>query len=120
MVSGHNYYPLSVDAFDQGSEIARFVCLQDVLTSCSDLGSHEVQIIAFADTNTTRSAYERMAGLPTFEEIKDRPGLPRGCAWGLWDKTGMRDELGTLNLLTEDTVRKAGAEIRQGVSVSLK
>lgn len=39
-----------------------------------------------------------MADLPAF---KDLPGLKearetQGCAWGLWDKNGVRDNLGTL------------------------
>lgn len=52
--------------------------------------------------------------LPTFDD------LPDGSAWGLWDKDGKRDQLGTLNLLTCDVTVKAAKEVREGVSVSLK
>lgn len=58
--------------------------------------------------------------LPQFSELPQVPGLPRGCAWGLWDDKNTRDEFGTLNLLTTSTVRRAAAEIREGISVSLK
>lgn len=40
-------------------------------------------------------------------------------SWGLFDKDGVKDEIGTLNLLSPSTVAKAGQEIRTGVSVSL-
>lgn len=46
--------------------------------------------------------------------------MPHGCAWGLFDKEGVRDEVGTLNLLTPETVLKAREEIQTGVSVVLK
>ncbi|OQU93641.1 hypothetical protein CLAIMM_00123 [Cladophialophora immunda] len=48
-----------------------------------------------------------MANIPTFEELPEKPGLPKGCAWGLWDKPTARDELGSLNLLTDDTTSLA-------------
>ncbi|KAN0075563.1 putative cyclase domain containing protein [Tylopilus felleus] len=54
--------------------------------------------------------------LPTFDE------LPRfqefnGCAWEVWGKD---DQLGTINLLTEDVVQRAAREeIRSGRTVSL-
>lgn len=43
-----------------------------------------------------------------------------GTAWGLFDKDGVRDEVGTLNLLTPDVVVEAGKEIKSGKSVVLK
>ncbi|KAI9743672.1 MAG: hypothetical protein M1818_002988 [Claussenomyces sp. TS43310] len=67
-----------------------------------------------------QSLHARMGNLPTFEELSQRPGLPKGCTWGLWDKEGARDELGTLNLLTPETVKEAATEVREGISVSLK
>lgn len=42
-----------------------------------------------------------------------------GCAWGLFDKNGQKDDLGTLNLLTPEVVANAGSEIKTGQSVAL-
>jgi len=65
------------------------------------------------------SLHDRLNKLPNFQELPVLDGLPNGCTWGLWDK-GSRDELGTLNLLTPEIVKKASAEIREGISISLK
>lgn len=46
-------------------------------------------------------------------------GMPHGCAWGLFDKDGVKDELGTLNLLTPEVVLRAKEEIKIGRSVAL-
>ena len=46
--------------------------------------------------------------------------MPQGCAWGVFDKDGKKDLLGTLNLLTPEVVKGACAEARDGVSISLK
>ena len=48
------------------------------------------------------------------------PGMPHGCAWGLWDKHGEKDELGALNLLTPEVVQAAGKEIQTGERCVLK
>ncbi len=58
--------------------------------------------------------------LPDFDNLPPVDGMPPGCAWGLFDKDGEKDKLGTLNLLTPDTVLKAATEIQVGESVSLK
>jgi hypothetical protein len=58
--------------------------------------------------------------LPSFKELPASPGLPKACTWGLWDRDGKPDELGTLNLLTPDIVRGAIHEAQLGISVSLK
>jgi hypothetical protein len=58
--------------------------------------------------------------LPSFDELPVVPGLPRGCTWGLWDRDGQPDELGTLNLLTPDVVQGALHEAQLGISISLK
>ena len=42
-----------------------------------------------------------------------------GCTWGIFDKDGKRDELGTLNLLTPLVVQSASQEIRTGEHVQL-
>lgn len=61
-----------------------------------------------------------MAYLPNFDDLPPVEGMPQGCAWGVFDKNGNKDLLGTLNLLTPEVVRDAAAEVRQGLSISLK
>ncbi|VDB85209.1 unnamed protein product [Peniophora sp. CBMAI 1063] len=54
--------------------------------------------------------------LPSFDELPKFHDMP-GCAWDVW---GAGDQLGTVNLLTDDVVRRAAAEeIRTGESVAL-
>lgn len=60
------------------------------------------------------------SGLPNYEDIPAVEGMPYGCIWGLFDKNGEKDQLGTLNLLTPEVVTAAKQEIQTGVSVSLK
>lgn len=57
---------------------------------------------------------------PLFRDLPKVDGKPQGCAWGLWDKDGVKDQLGTLNWLTTQKVQQASHEIQTGVSVSLK
>ena len=57
--------------------------------------------------------------LPDFDNLPPVPGMPKGCAWGLFDKDGKKDHLGTLNLLTPPVVQTALKEAWEGVSVSL-
>ncbi|KAH7141878.1 putative cyclase-domain-containing protein [Dactylonectria macrodidyma] len=57
--------------------------------------------------------------LPNYDEIPSVKDMPHGCAWGLWDKEGEVDQVGSLNLLTPANVVKAKEEIQSGVSVSL-
>lgn len=45
--------------------------------------------------------------------------MPQGCAWGIFDKDGEKDLLGTLNLLTPAVVAAAAAEVKDGISISL-
>jgi hypothetical protein len=58
--------------------------------------------------------------LPSWKNLPPVKGMPQGCAWGLFDKEGIRDEVGTLNLLSSGTVLKAREEIQAGISVVLK
>lgn len=58
--------------------------------------------------------------LPDFDNLPPVKGMPQGCAWGVFDRDGQKDKLGTLNLLTPDAVQSAAAEIKQGVPISLK
>jgi hypothetical protein len=44
--------------------------------------------------------------LPTFDELPAYKNFP-GCAWTVW---GPDDQLGTVNLLTENVVKKAAEE----------
>jgi len=54
---------------------------------------------------------------PTFDQLPLQPDHPRRSAWGLW---GADDQLGTLNLLDEESVRAATAEVKHGTVVTLK
>ncbi|GKT40541.1 uncharacterized protein ColSpa_00722 [Colletotrichum spaethianum] len=57
--------------------------------------------------------------LPDYDDLPPVEGMPKGCAWGVFDKDGKKDLYGTLNLLTPEIIRAAGAEVRDGVSISL-
>lgn len=56
---------------------------------------------------------------PDFDQLPKVEGQPQGCLWGFFDKNGVRDEVGTLNLLSPDVVRRAASEIRTGEHVQL-
>ncbi|KAF7197789.1 hypothetical protein HII31_00878 [Pseudocercospora fuligena] len=49
---------------------------------------------------------------PPFDKLPSVQGQPQGCCWGLFDKNGVKDELGTLNLLTPEVIQHASKEIR--------
>ncbi len=53
----------------------------------------------------------RAPRLPRYDDLPVRQGAPKGAAWGVF---GDADELGTINLLTEQCVIKGAAEIRKG------
>jgi len=58
----------------------------------------------------------QMTDLPTFDELPNFKDF-EGCAWEVW---GRGDQLGTVNLLTDEVVaRAAKEEIRTGKSVCL-
>lgn len=57
---------------------------------------------------------------PDFDDLPKVEGMPQGCAWGVFDKDGKKDVLGTLNFLTPQVVQAAAAEVKAGVSISLK
>jgi len=65
------------------------------------------------------SFHDQITNLPSFDELPQIQDLPKGCTWGLWDKNGEKDELGTLNLLTPEVVKEAFKELSEGISVSL-
>jgi hypothetical protein len=57
------------------------------------------------------------ATIPSFDSLTLDPSGPPGNAWGLF---GAGNELGMLNLLAPELVRKAAAEeIREGIRISL-
>ncbi|KAL5528943.1 hypothetical protein ACEPAG_4917 [Sanghuangporus baumii] len=53
--------------------------------------------------------------LPSFDELPNFHEYT-GCAWGVW---GEGDELGTINLLTEDVVRETAKLVKTGQTVCL-
>ncbi|KAI6093304.1 hypothetical protein F4821DRAFT_78675 [Hypoxylon rubiginosum] len=54
-----------------------------------------------------------------FDSLPKVKDMPQGCAWGVFDKDGKKDILGTLNLLTPSVIKAALSEARDGVSISL-
>jgi hypothetical protein len=50
--------------------------------------------------------HRNSTNLPKFDELPNYKNFA-GCAWGIW---GSDDELGTVNLLTDEVVQKAAAE----------
>lgn len=60
------------------------------------------------------------SNLPNYADLPPVPGMPPGCAWGIWDTDGVKDQIGSLNLLTQENILHAKEEIQTGVSVSLK
>ncbi|KIV95603.1 hypothetical protein PV10_03234 [Exophiala mesophila] len=61
----------------------------------------------------------RKLAIPEYSQLPRVPNMPQGCTWGLWDRPGHFDELGTLNLLTPPTVLSAKDEIQHGISVAV-
>jgi hypothetical protein len=58
--------------------------------------------------------------VPDFDDLPPVEGMPKGCGWGVFDKGGEKDKLGTLNFLTPEVVQAAAKEVKDGISVSLK
>lgn len=54
-------------------------------------------------------------GFPAFENLPSIPDQPQGCMWGFWDQPGAPpDELGSLNMLTDDNTVKAMQLVKTG------
>lgn len=62
---------------------------------------------------------DEYANIPDFDSLPAVEGMPKGCAWGIFDKNGKKDHLGCLNLLTSSVVQRALKEATDGTSVSL-
>jgi hypothetical protein len=60
------------------------------------------------------------SNIPDYDSLPPVKGMPKGCAWGIFDKDGKKDKFGTLNLITPEIVKEAVKEVKEGVSVSLK
>ena len=60
------------------------------------------------------------SSVPDFDDLPPVEGMPKGCAWGVFDKDDKKDVYGTLNFLTPDVVKAAASEVRDGISISLK
>lgn len=56
----------------------------------------------------------RASDLPSYKDLPSVKGMPPGTArhaWGLFDHDGVKDEVGTINLLTPEVVVNAKKEI---------
>jgi hypothetical protein len=67
--------------------------------------SHKLKAVIDHLTGQDKDA-ETNAKLPTFDELPPFRSYA-GCAWNVW---GPDDQLGTVNLLTEDVVSRAAQE----------
>ncbi|KAK7948064.1 uncharacterized protein PG986_008950, partial [Apiospora aurea] len=56
---------------------------------------------------------------PDFDDLPAVPGTPQGCLWGFYDNDGVKDEVGSINLLTPGVVKEASREIQTGRHVQL-
>ncbi|KAM0419220.1 hypothetical protein ACHAPD_002776 [Fusarium lateritium] len=59
------------------------------------------------------------SSVPDYDNLPQVEGMPKGCAWGVFDQDGTKDMVGTLNFLTPDVVRNAALEVKDGISISL-
>ncbi|KAG7087092.1 hypothetical protein E1B28_013074 [Marasmius oreades] len=58
------------------------------------------------NSNDKSSRSNNWTNLPTFDELPKYKDFD-GCAWEVW---GKNDQLGTVNLLTEEVVKRAAIE----------
>ncbi|KAM0343942.1 hypothetical protein ACHAPU_007996 [Fusarium lateritium] len=59
-----------------------------------------------------------MNSVPDYDDLPQLKGMPKGCAWGVFDRDGEKDKVGTLNFLTPEVVCNAALEVKDGVSIS--
>ena len=84
--------------------------MSDATNRLSSIAGH------IAPTSSTNPNYfekkpaeqKKWDNLPTFDELPNFYEYT-GCAWGVW---GEDDQLGTINMLTEDVVKDAAKEIK--------
>ncbi|EED17135.1 conserved hypothetical protein [Talaromyces stipitatus ATCC 10500] len=63
---------------------------------------------------------ERKFEFPAFDDLPSIDGAPKGCLWGFYDRDGVKDEVGSINLLTPTVVQAAASsEIRTGRHIQL-
>lgn len=79
--------------------------------SLTDRASHTASLV----TGTSGSTQI----FPAFDDLPKIPNQPQGCMWGFWDRGAVKDELGSLNMLTPLVVKQAAAEIKLGEHVQL-
>ncbi|KAH6895930.1 hypothetical protein B0T10DRAFT_229217 [Thelonectria olida] len=60
-----------------------------------------------------------LKSVPDFDDLPQVEGKPQGCAWGVFDRDGKKDMVGTLNFLTPEVVQAAAKEVKDGISISL-
>ena len=59
--------------------------------------------------------------LPKFSDLPLKPNDPPNSAWGLWSQHGFDEQLGALNYLQDEIVKKTvKEEIQTGKRVGLK
>lgn len=85
-----------------------FTCL--LLLNSLAVGSWRIKLV----TGMSRKQF------PKYSELPIRSGLPQGSAWGVFDDGGVKDVLGTLNFITNETILEAKEEIKIGQSINLK
>ncbi|EJD06154.1 uncharacterized protein FOMMEDRAFT_119688 [Fomitiporia mediterranea MF3/22] len=66
-------------------------------------------------SSSSSEKHKKWDKLPTFDELPKFNDFA-GCAWTVW---GEGDELGTINLLTEEVLRSAAREVKTGQTVCL-
>lgn len=80
--------------------------------SCSTpVKNQDNQNMAPGPVDRLKSVASQLGGsntvkLPTFDELPNFKNFA-GCAWGVW---GPDDQLGTVNLLTDEVVQRTAAE----------
>lgn len=115
LASPHNTRPCQVYRWvGNALRLTKALNLQNISTSVVDLIVPLLAVFLtprYLDPNMTSQR-------PSFDSLPLDKNGPHGNAWGLW---GPDDQLGTLNLLTDEVVRKAAEEnIKTGSRVSLK
>jgi kynurenine formamidase len=82
--------------------------------ACPFAKSDECRTVGWASRRG--GARAELAELPRYRELPIHPNKPPHSAWGVF---GDEDQLGTVNLLTPDRVRRAAALVRKGSVFSL-